>query len=159
MFIPEITYTVEDYIAYRFEMTMEEWFDEFVLFKFESLEEMYQFNKENPYDYWSSRRVYYDTSVELEVCGYNGEDTVLYLPDAIKSIADNAFSGSSVADKITEINIGPKVEKISEKAFSGLPSLERVHIDPANPYFVTDGKNITDVDGSFSISIEASVGE
>lgn len=159
MFIPEITYTVEDYITYRLEMTMEEWFDEFVLFKFESLEEMYQFNKENPYDYWSSRRVYYDTSVELEVCGYNGEDTVLYLPDAIKSIADNAFSGSSVADKITEINIGPKVEKISEKAFSGLPSLERVNIDPANPYFVTDGKNITDVDGSFSISIEASVGE
>ncbi|MBE6541167.1 MAG: hypothetical protein E7672_01835 [Ruminococcaceae bacterium] len=159
MFIPEITYTVEDYITYRHEMTMEEWFDEFVLFEFDSLEEMYQFNKENPYDYWSSRRVYYDTSVELEVCAYNGEDTVLYLPDAIKSIADNAFSSSSVADKITEINIGPKVEKISGKAFSGLPSLERVNIDPANPYFVTDGKSITDIEGSFSISIEASVGE
>jgi len=155
VFITEVTYTVEDFINSQ-GMTMEEWFERFALFNPGSLEELYQFNKENPYDWWKSRRVYYDTTVDFRLWGYNGEDTVLNLPTAIKSIHDNAFSNSPAADKITEINIGPNVEKISINAFAGLPSLVKVNIDPANPYFTSDGKNITSADGSFSITIRTS---
>lgn len=136
VFITEVTYTVEDFINSQ-GMTMEEWFERFALFNPGSLEELYQFNKENPYDWWKSRRVYYDTTVDFRLWGYNGEDTVLNLPTAIKSIDDNAFSNSPAADKITEINIGPNVEKISINAFAGLPSLVKVNIDPANPYFIS----------------------
>lgn len=152
VFVTEVTYTVEDFIHSQ-GLTMEEWLEERALYNPGSLEKLYQFNKENPYDYWESRRVYYDTTVDFKLWGYNGEDTVLNLPAAIKSIADHAFSSSPVADKITEINIGPNVEEISINAFAGLPSLERVNIDPENPYFISDGETITSSQGDWIISV------
>ena len=68
---------------------------------------------------------------------YVGTSIVVNIPDTVKEIAANAFANSPVAGSITEINIGPNVEKISINAFAGLPSLVKVNIDPANPYFIS----------------------
>lgn len=67
---------------------------------------------------------------------YNGESNVVDVPQSVQEISHNAFGNSLNSDKITNINLGSKVEKIDISAFSELPSLLSVNVSEENPYYM-----------------------
>ncbi|WP_294491159.1 leucine-rich repeat domain-containing protein, partial [uncultured Ruminococcus sp.] len=81
----------------------------------------------------------------------------LVLPESLEYIGTSAFGagfGHKANVELPELKIGKNVKRIRGYAFTGY-KVKKLVVDSKNPYFKTDGKKLTSIDGSTEITVFA----
>ncbi len=90
-----------------------------------------------------------------QLTAYHGNDTKLYLPEAVIKLSKISFQ-NSLSD-IESIHIGRNVDSIALDTFVNMPLLSSVYADEANTFYVSDqyGKYLASRNGSMIFAIGA----